>query len=64
MAKMLMLDNKMSSAIKRLAPHKSVIDSNKPRALTSIGNMPKPVASTINNWIMGKDRKVINRIAV
>lgn len=62
MAAMLMLDNRMSEATEGLAPHKSVIDSNKPRALTNLASMPKPVGATINNWLMGKDRKPINKI--
>lgn len=51
MSLMLMLDNQMSDQIEALAPHKNVIDINNPRTLTGAATMPKPVASTISNWI-------------
>lgn len=56
MALMLMLDNYMSDQIEALAPHKNMLDPNKPRTLTSVASMPKPVASTISNWMTGFDR--------
>ena len=45
------LDNKMSRELEQLAPHKSMLDMNKPRSLTNNAAIPKPVASTIANWL-------------
>ena len=53
---MLMLDNYMSDAIEALAPHKNMVDPNKPRTLTGVASIPKPVASTIIAWLTGFDR--------
>lgn len=54
MSLMLMLDNFMADQIEALAPHKNILDPNQPRGLTNVADMPKPVASTINNWISVK----------
>lgn len=52
MSLMLMLDNAMSRAAEALAPHKNMIDPNKPRSLTNVAELPKPVSSTIGAWMM------------
>ena len=46
-----MLDNDMSDQTADLAPHKNILDPNNPRTLTGAASMPKPVASTISNYI-------------
>jgi len=51
MSLMLTLDNVMSEQTEGLAPHKNILDPNKPRSLTSVANIPKPVASTISSWM-------------
>lgn len=51
MSLMLMLDNMMSNEAEALAPHKNMIDPNQPRSLTSVAEIPKPVASTISSWM-------------
>ena len=56
MALMLMLDNYMSDQIEALAPHKSMLDPNKLRTLTSVASLLKPVASTISTGLTGFDR--------
>lgn len=48
---MLMVDNYMSDQISALAPHKNMLDPNNPRALTDVASIPKPVASTISNFL-------------
>ena len=52
MSLMLVLDNEMGDQIKPLAPHKNILDPNKPRSLTNVAEIPKPVASTISSWMM------------
>lgn len=47
----LALDNQTSDDLSHLAPHKSMFNLNKARSLTSIARIPKPVASTIGNWL-------------
>jgi hypothetical protein len=47
----LMLDNEMSDMAEALAPHKNIIDTNQPRNLTNVAEIPKPVASTISSWM-------------
>lgn len=56
MTMMFMLDNYMSQAIEPLSPHKNMVDPNHPRTLTGVASMPKPVASSIINWLAGYDR--------
>lgn len=50
-----MNDTYMSDQISALAPHKSFLDPNKPRSVTSVASIPKPVASTISSWIAAKE---------
>ncbi len=57
MTMMFMLDNTMSRAVEALAPHKNMVDPNKPRTLTGVASMPKPVASSIIHWLGGEDRE-------
>ena len=46
-----MLDEEMADAADALAPHKSFLDVNNPRSVTSAASIPKPVSSTMQNWI-------------
>lgn len=48
---MLALDNMTAEAMRNLAPHKSTFDLNAPRAVSRNLSMPKPVVSTIANFI-------------
>lgn len=60
----LSLDNKTTDELQHLAPHKNMIDLDNPRSLTSAAKIPKPVASTISNWLhtddIGKRNKTQN----
>ena len=47
----LALDNDTAGQLENLAPHKSCLDLNRPRQLSSAASMPTPVASTIANWM-------------
>lgn len=47
----LALDNVTAEELENLAPHKSCLDINRPRTLSSAASMPTPVASTIANWL-------------
>jgi hypothetical protein len=51
MSLMLALDNEQSAMLEALAPHKNMYDANRPRALTNVAEMPKPMASTITSWM-------------
>jgi hypothetical protein len=44
-------DNKTAKDIETLAPHKNMFDLNNPRALSNVASIPKPVISTISNWM-------------
>lgn len=52
MSLMLALDNYMTEELNALAPHRNILDTNKPRSLTSAASFPKPVSATINSWMM------------
>ena len=56
----MMLDNKASDLTDNLAPHKNMFEVNKPRALSSVARFPKPVASTIANWLHSKENNTPN----
>jgi hypothetical protein len=56
----LTLDNKTSEQVENLAPHKNMYETNKPRTLTSAARFPKPVASTIANWLHSQDSDVVS----
>ena len=47
----LTLDNTMTREFSHLAPHKSVFDLNKTRAVSGNLSMPKPVIASISAWI-------------
>ncbi len=47
-------DNKTARDLENLAPHKNSLSLNKLKSLTSASSMPKPVASTIANWLFYK----------
>lgn len=47
----LALDNVTSEQLETLAPHKNMYDLNVPRTLSNAASLPKPVISTISNWI-------------
>ena len=51
MSLMLMLDEEMADAADALAPHKSFLDVNNPRSVTSAASIPKPVISSISHWV-------------
>lgn len=44
-------DNVTAEQLKHLAPHKNSLSLNKLKALTNASSIPKPVASTIANWL-------------
>jgi hypothetical protein len=58
MSIMLMLDEAMSKAADAMAPHKSFLDPNNPRSVTSVASIPKPVSSTIASWISDTTTRV------
>jgi hypothetical protein len=52
---MLLLDNTMVGQMKDFAPHKSVLNLDKPKAISGIISMPKPVVSSISSYLDVKD---------
>lgn len=60
---MLHLDNEMAEALYPLSPHMSVFDLREPRKVSSNLSMPKPVVSTIANW-MHSPHTVRNKRAI
>lgn len=52
---MLTLDNKLGDATDDLAPYKSAHDSEKPYTISGDLSVPKPVVSTISNWMHSED---------
>lgn len=47
----LLNDNASATEALALAPHKNMYDLNEPRTLSRIASIPKPVISTIANWL-------------
>jgi hypothetical protein len=47
----LSIDNYTADELESLAPHKSVFDLNSPRSVSKNLSIPKPVVSTIANWM-------------
>lgn len=45
-----MLDDVMTDATTPLLPHKNVYDMSKPRAISNVAAIPKPVIANMNNW--------------
>lgn len=41
-----------------LAPAFTILDPDKPRALSDAIKMPAPIVSTINNWFLDSDYKL------
>ena len=58
MSLMLMLDEEMADAADALAPHKSFLDVNNPRSVTSAASIPKPVSSTTACWIADQTTRI------
>jgi hypothetical protein len=52
---MLLLDNSMVEQMKDFAPHKSVLNLDKPKAVSAIISMPKPVISSISSHLDVKE---------
>lgn len=52
----LALDNITSDQLEPLLPHKNMYDLNEPRTLSKTASLPKPVVSTISNWIHYKEK--------
>ena len=53
-----MLDEEMADAADALAPHKSFLDVNNPRSVTSAASIPKPVSSTISCYISDTSTRI------
>jgi len=51
----LLLDNKTTDAMERLAPHTGVMDLNRPFRVSRNIAHPTPTLSTTNAWIMEGD---------
>jgi hypothetical protein len=47
---MVILDNKMQRKLNRLAPHLTILDTNKPRSLSRAMQMPEPTVTTAASW--------------
>ena len=58
MSIMLMLDQEMSRATDAMAPHKSFLDPNNVRSVTAAASIPKPVGSTIGNWLVDNTTRI------
>jgi hypothetical protein len=55
MSVVLALDKFTSNLLEDIAPHKNMLSLNKPRSITDNARFPKPVASTVANWIHSKE---------
>ncbi len=56
----MLLDNFSALLADNLSPHKNMLEINKPRALTGAAKFPKPVASTIANWLHTEENQAAN----
>jgi hypothetical protein len=54
----LCLDNDTADQAEPLAPHKNILDIHNPRKLSGIAAIPKPVVSTISNWLHSDEKKL------
>ena len=54
----LALDNVTSDQLEALSPHKNMYDLNSPRTLSNSASLPKPVVSTISNWVHFKEENI------
>lgn len=54
---MMILDRKQYRYLRRLAPHLTVFDLQKPRAISSNTKIPGPVIATISNWLLREDEE-------
>lgn len=48
---MLILDNRMLRKLNRLAPHLTILDTNRPRQLSRAMQMPEPIVTTTASWL-------------
>lgn len=55
---MFLLDEVANKAAATLQPHYSVFDMDKPRSVSSVMSIPKPVIANINNWYYTPDVNV------
>ena len=55
---LLALDSSMSKELNRLQPHYNVYDMSKPRSVSNVMAIPKPVIANINNWLDEKQEYV------
>lgn len=55
MNNLLMLDDTMADLLYPLSPHYNVVDTSKYRQLTGNMDIPKPVISSISNWLSRTD---------
>ena len=51
---LLCLDGVMAKEVNRLQPHYNVTDMSKPRSISNVMAIPKPVIANINNWYYDK----------
>lgn len=49
------MDNELAEELKNLSPHKSSFSLNAPKELSNAMTIPKPVISTMANWIDSTD---------
>ena len=49
------LDNVTAEQTKPLSPHKNILSIHNPRHISNVSGIPKPLVSTISNW-MSKPR--------
>lgn len=57
----LLLDQVKHDAFGRLAPHLSVLDTDKPRSVSRNITMPPPVLVTMGNWLRPNSKKQLAR---
>jgi len=68
----LCLDNVTADQAEPLSPHKNMMNIHNPRKLSGIAAIPKPVVSTIANWMHSprdkepseQQRDFLNKLAV
>ena len=55
-----LIDQHATDQAASLAPHKNMIDINERRKLSGVAAIPKPVVSTIANWLAYERTEPVN----
>jgi hypothetical protein len=55
-----LIDQHTAEQAEALAPHKNMLDINERRKLSGVAAIPKPVVSTIANWLAYERTEPVN----